>query len=360
MKFSQMTEVLCKPRHFHPGAQWRESFPDTMQRKHGILSMSASATESMKGLKITALLREREILDRVQSAFRRRELPEEVFYWFPSSVRAWVELCRSNEYRNTNRALEVLTAAAPALTKRIELAHAICGLGCGEGSKDAVLLEAFKAVRNAPSGYVGADFSQALLELALEEAKRHVLYVSGFKCDLGRDADLVEICHAATQDDKPAIFTVLGNTLGALDPREFPRRVGKHVRRNDWFLFDGEIFSEQTLAGYDNPTNHRFAWGPLTGVGITEKDGRLEFSSATVGNGLLAVTKQFIAIRDLRVNIGGEAIEIAAGEKLRMSSSIKYVSESVLLGFVERAGFQIESRWASSDGNFILACARAT
>ncbi|MFL6439073.1 MAG: L-histidine N(alpha)-methyltransferase [Terriglobales bacterium] len=314
----------------------------------------------MKGLSITALLREREILDRVQSAFRRRELPEEVFYWFPSSVRAWAELCSSSEYRNTNRALEVLTAAAPALTERIDVAHSICGLGCGEGSKDAVLLEAFKGVRNGPSGYVGADFSQALLELALEEAKRHVLYVSGYKCDLGKDADLLEVCHAATQSDTPAIFTVLGNTLGAFDPRQFPLRLRCHLRRNDWFLFDGEIFSEQTLGGYDNPTNRRFAWGPLTGVGITEEDGRLEFSSATIGDGLLAVTKQFVAIRDLRLNIGGEGIEIAAGEKLRMSSSIKYASESVLLGFVERAAFQIESRWSSSDGNFILACARTS
>jgi uncharacterized SAM-dependent methyltransferase len=160
------------------------------------------------------------------------------------------------------------------------------------------------------------------------------------------------------EHSQPVIFTVLGNTLGAFDPRQFPARLRKRLRPNDGFLFDGEIFSPETLAGYDNPTNRRFAWGPLTGVGITDEDGRLEFSSATVGDGLLAITKHFAAARDLRLNIGGEVIEIAAGEKLRMSSSIKYANQSALLGFVENAGFQVESRWSSSDGNFILACAR--
>src|SRR3954469_7869100 len=117
-----------------------------MQGKETASDMIAPANGSRNGLQITALLQESEILDRVQSAFRKRELPEEVFYWFPSSVHAWAELCRSSEYRNANRALEVLTAAAPALTERIDVAHSICGLGCGEGSKDAVLLEAFKGV----------------------------------------------------------------------------------------------------------------------------------------------------------------------------------------------------------------------
>ena len=315
----------------------------------------------MKGLKITALLREHEILDRVQSAFRKRELPEEVFYWFPSSVRAWVELCRSREYRNANRALEVLNTAAPGLTERIELAHSICGLGCGEGSKDAVLLQAFKLLPNGPSRYVGADFSQALLELALEEARKQVLYISGFKCDLSNDAHLADVCSAAIDDHHtPVIFTVLGNTLGAFDPQQFPRRLHKHLRWNDWFLCDGEIFSEQTLAGYDNPTNRQFAWGPLTGVGITEADGRLEFSTSSAADGLFAVTKHFLATRDLHLNLGGAAIDIRVGEKLRMSSSIKYASESALLGMVEAGAFKIESRWTSGDGSFVLACARPT
>jgi uncharacterized SAM-dependent methyltransferase len=319
----------------------------------------ANTTGLTRGFTVTALLKEREILDRVQSAFRERQLPEEIFYWFPSSVRAWADLCRSMEYRNANRAIEVLNTAAKELWERIGMAHSICGLGCGDGSKDAILLQSFRGQRNGPDSYVGADFSQALLELALEEAERHVLRVSGFKCDLGSDHHLESVCKAVLENRQgPVIFTVLGNTVGAFGPYEFPRRLRRHLRWNDWFLFDGEIFSEATLAGYDNPTNRRFAWGPLTGVGITEDDGRLEFSTAPAGDGLFAVTKHFIAARDVRINIGGELIEIAAGEKLRMSSSIKYANEAALLGAVEAARFRIETKWTSNDGKFVLACAK--
>ena len=135
-------------------------------------------------------------------------------------------------------------------------------------------------------------------------------------------------------------------------------RLRGHLRAQDYFLFDGEIFSDLTLAGYDNPTNRRFAWGPLTGVGINEEDGKLEFSTAAAGDGLYAVAKHFIAIRDLRINIGGKIIEIGAGEKLRMSSSIKYADEATLLGAVEAARFHIENKWTSRDGKFVLACAK--
>ena len=101
------------------------------------------------------------------------------------------------------------------------------------------------------------------------------------------------------------------------------------MRADDRLLFDGEIFSESTIAGYDNPTNRRFAWGPLAGVGITEADGKLEFSTASGGDGLFAVTKHFIAMRDVRVNAGGDAIEIRSGEKLRMSSSPRVASNAL-------------------------------
>jgi uncharacterized SAM-dependent methyltransferase len=285
-------------------------------------------------------------------------LPEEVFYWFPASVAAWTELCRSTEYRNANRAIEVLQSATPEISKKISGAQAVCGLGCGEGSKDAILLEGINKVAKRPVRYVGADFSQALLELALEEAARQGSPIAGFKCDLGNEQHLASVCAGATGDDDfPVIFTVLGNTLGAFGAQTFPNLLRREMRSNDWFVFDGEIFSEETLSGYDNPTNRRFAWGPLNGVGITEDHGKLEFATAPASDGLFAVTKHFVATRDIRVNFGGETIAIATGEKLRMSSSIKYQSESVLLECVSRAGFQIQSKWKSKDQRFVLAAA---
>jgi len=302
------------------------------------------------------LLREREIAEQLRRAFEQRYLPEHLFYWLPSSVQAWVDLCRSTEYKNANRALEVLRAAAPGLVGQYPNITTICGLGCGEGSKDRILLEAFVST-GKKLNYVAADFSQALLELAADHVDDVVASALGCKLDVFDDWHLGAIAGATQTFEGPALYSVLGNTLGAFDPRTFPARIRRDIALHDHFLFDGEIFSDSTLAGYDNPTNRRFAWGPLTGVGITENDGKLEFSTAPAGDGLFAVTKHFTANRDLRVNLGGEAVEIRAGETLRMSNSMKYANETALLDFVEAGGFRIESQWRSRDGHFVLACA---
>ncbi len=307
-------------------------------------------------LQIISLLREQDIMAQLRQAFAERYLPEYLFYWLPVSVAAWVELCRSSEYRNANRALQALRVAAPQLANDLHEIKSLCGLGCGEGSKDAVLLRAFAAAGSKLT-FVAADFSQALLELALDEVDEFTEFATGTKFDVTDDAQLAAVCNGPHELGPPTLFTVLGNTLGAFGPHRFPQRLRSQMRPGDRFLFDGEIFSSDTLAGYDNPVNRHFAWGPLTGVGITDADGQLHFATEALEDGLHAVTKHFVAARDLRVNLGGEAIEIHAGEKLKMSSSIKYGSEEVLLDCVKRAGFQVASTWKSEDRRFVLGLA---
>ena len=303
------------------------------------------------------LLREEEIAQEFAKAFTNRYLPEHLFYWLPTSVRAWVNLCRSIEYKNANRAIEVLSAAGSELVKLCSPCATLCGLGCGEGSKDRVLLEAF-AQADRRLEYVAADFSQALLELAADHVDDVAHDVMGCKLDLLRDDHLIAVTGAAQSFDGPVLYSVVGNTLGAFGPREFPARIRGHMRERDHLLFDGEIFNEQTIAGYDNPVNRRFAWGPLNGLGITEEDGQLEFTAAPLEQDLYSVNKHFTARRDLRVRVADQTLQIRAGEKLLMSGSIKYASEAALLQVVQGAGFRVDSRWRSRDGMFVLALAR--
>lgn len=315
--------------------------------------VSPSEKIASVSLHTVVCLREQQIVAELQKAFRERYLPEHLFYWLPTSVQAWIDLCRSSEYRNASRALEVLTKAAPEIARRSPEIGTICGIGCGEGSKDRILIEPFGQVN-----FIAADFSQALLEETADRMGDFTEAIWGFKLDVFQDAHLASLARLARGMERATLFSVLGNTLGAFDVKRFPARLRSLMEQQDRFLFDGEIFSETTLAGYDNPTNRRFAWGPLTGVGITEQDGRLEFATESAGDGLFAVTKHFIASRDLRVNLGGEVIEISAGEKLRMSDSIKYRNESVLMGFVESAGFEVTGKWQSKDGSFVLGYAK--
>lgn len=301
---------------------------------------------------VEVLLREQEIAGELAEAFRSRFLDERFFYWLPSSVQAWVELCSAAEYRNANRALKLLEQAAPSLPARWPEVKSLCGVGCGEGSKDRVLLEGY-AAQGSPLSYVAADFSQALVELALEAAAPTARALRGVKLDVMRDQHL-----AALAGEGPGIYSVLGNTLGAFDPDRFPARLRRILGPGDRVLFDGELFAgEETLRGYDNPANRRFAFAPLAGLGLTEDDGELRFELASGADGLQEVSKHFVARRDLQLTIGGARIAVAAGEKLRMSSSIKYADESVLRLHIEAGGFRVEQTWKSPDGRFLLAAA---
>jgi uncharacterized SAM-dependent methyltransferase len=316
---------------------------------------SSSPQVRAVGVPILALLREQEIAEQFQQAFRERYLPEHLFYWMPNSVQAWVDLCRSAAYRNASRAIEVLSIAATDLSG-LDGIRALCGIGCGEGSKDGILLKAFAAKAN-PVHYVAGDFSQSLLELAADHVKDSAASVFGCKLDIFRDEHLAALVEAVHTFKGRALFTVLGNTLGAFGPGAFSRRLRECMRHQDYFVFDGEIFSEQTLSGYDNPVNRRFAWAPLAAVGITEQDGDLDFSASPAGDGFLAVHKRFTASRDLRIVWGSNVLEIPSGATLQMSSSLKYASPATLFDAVTDAGFRIHSEWRSHDAHFVLACA---
>ncbi len=305
---------------------------------------------------VQVLLREDEIAAGFEHSLARRFLDEKFFYWLPASVRAWVDLMSAPEYRNANRALRLLQAYGGELVKLWPEVDTLCGLGCGEGSKDKILLQAF-AVAGRPLAYTAVDFSQALLELALAAADSSATELRGMKLDVMSDDHL----RALAGQGRACVFATLGNTLGAFDPRQFPRRLRQIMRPADRALFDGEIFAgESTLTGYDNPTNRRFAFSPLAGIGLTEQDGELKFELRQRSEGragLHEVAKYFVAGRDLDLRIGAFTTRLAKGEKLLMSSSLKY-DEAVFFELIERGGFAVELRAKSEDGKFLLAAAR--
>ncbi len=309
--------------------------------------------ESGQKLAIDVLLRESQIAEQLQQAFGRRFLDEKFFYWLPPSVQAWVELTRSAEYRNSNRALQVLSANANSFVRMWPEAQCLCSLGCGEGSKDRILLRAYAEADKALD-YVAADFSQALLELALTGVDSTVRSRRGVKFDVSDDAHL----QALSQGGPATIYAVLGNTLGAFGPLHFPARLREIMGTGDRALFDGEVFDEATtLQGYDNPTNRRFAFAPLAGMGLTERDGKLHFELRRGSGGVHEVTKFFVAAHDLEVRVAGSVLHLRTGEEILMSSSIKY-DEDAFYPLIENGGFMIELAAKSEDGKFLLAGTR--
>ena len=50
-------------------------------------------------MNIEVLLTESEIAQEFADSMEARDLPEKFFYWFPLSVRAWLELVRDKKYQ---------------------------------------------------------------------------------------------------------------------------------------------------------------------------------------------------------------------------------------------------------------------
>jgi uncharacterized SAM-dependent methyltransferase len=304
---------------------------------------------------IDVLLSENQIAEELAAALANRNLPEKFFYWFPTSVRAWINLCSDGAYRNFMRSQTLLQNHAAALVAHMPAGDIeVISLGAGQGVKDLLVLEQLRAAGRAPH-YVPVDASQALLEMACGLAAALGFSCRGVKADLDNAEHLMKLPRLS--NEPPRLMMILGNTLGAFDPIAYSARLSRLLRPQDHLLIDGEIFSaEVTMSGYDNPLNRQFAFGPLRSIGLQEpRDGALEFASDTDSrrSGLYRVRKHFRAARDLELLIAGETIHLQAGQKIEMSWSYKYAREA-FLGLLQEAGISPAAQYVSDDGRFLM------
>ena len=160
----------------------------------------------------------------------------------------------------------------------------------------------------------------------------------------------------AILDEKPRLIMMLGNTLGAFDPLKFTTKLDKIMRPQDFLILDGELFNQTyTLAGYDNPINRKFAFGPLSSVGLSEpKDGRLPIQTDIDDRqpGLYRIRKHFQASRDLKIMLAGETVQILSDSNIEMSWSYKY-DRDALAGLITSSGMQLEAEYLSEDKRFL-------
>src|SRR6266852_5142260 len=87
---------------------------------------------------VRSLLTEKELADEFVAAFASRLLPEKFFYWFPLSVRAWLDLCGDGDYRNYVRSRSLIATSASELAVLAPSGPLeMLSLGSGQGDKDA-------------------------------------------------------------------------------------------------------------------------------------------------------------------------------------------------------------------------------
>lgn len=310
-------------------------------------------------LEIDVLLTEQRLTEEFLAGLEDRYLAEKFFYWFPLSVKAWLDLCQKTQpYPNYSRSFQLVSTHAGEIARWCSSTEVeVIGLGAGQGDKDLVVLDAFR--RNGRTvRYRPVDSSQALLEMAVSRAREAGFQVRGLKADV-EDPRTGELLNASAIE--PRLYLVLGNSLGIIDPVKFLTLLVACLRPEDHLLLDGEIYSPQmTIQGYDNPVNRWFAFAPLASLGLEEgSDGSLVFESRedTRYEGLHLVGKHFVAARELRILVAGHWVELRAGEKIEMNGSWKYSAEGFLNLLEKSGGFKPLQKFPSHDERFLMVLA---
>ena len=305
-------------------------------------------------IQIDILLSEDQIAQEFMDALERHDLPEKFFYWFPLSIRAWINLCGDGAYRNYVRSHSVLQNHAAEIVSMLPSEPIeLISLGAGQGTKDFLIMEHLQK-QGKYLNYRPVDASQGLLEIACQSAKDKNFACRGLKADLNNDYHLKEM--QAILDEKPRLIMMLGNTLGAFDPLKFATKLDNIMRPQDFLILDGELFNQtDTLAGYDNPINRQFAFGPLSSVGLSEpNDGRLHIQTDVDNRqaGLYRIRKHFQASRDLKIMLAGETVQILSDTNIEMSWSYKY-DRDALTGLITSSGMQLAAEYLSTDKRFM-------
>jgi len=303
---------------------------------------------------IDILLSEDQIAQEFLEALENHELPEKFFYWFPLSIRAWINLCGDGAYRNYARSHSVLQTHAADLVSMLPSGLIeLISLGAGQGTKDFLIMEQLQK-QGKYSNYRPVDASQGLLEIACRSAQNKNFACRGLKADLNNEAHLKDM--QTILDDKPRLIMMLGNTLGAFDPLKFAIKLDTMMRPDDFLILDGELFNQtDTITGYDNPINRQFAFGPLSSIGLSEPDdGRLHIDTDLDNRqpGLYRIRKHFQVARDLKIMLAGETVRLLSDTNIEMSWSYKYDRDS-LIGLITSSGLQLVAEYASTDKRFL-------
>jgi uncharacterized SAM-dependent methyltransferase len=307
-------------------------------------------------MRIDTLLTERMLAEAFAAALHARRLDEKFFYWFPLSVRAWLALCSDGAYRNYVRSRSLVARSAQELAGLLGPGPVeVLSLGAGQGDKDVLLLQALRSAGDI--SYLPVDASQALLEIAVAAGTATAVPTRGVK------ADITQPEHLSALQPEPGsarrLVLLLGNTLGAFDPVEQAKAIRAVLRPGDLLLADGEVYAgAQTLAGYDNPLNRRFAWAPLAAVGLREADGDLVFVDREDARrpGCYALAKHFEAGRVCEALVGGEPLPLARGDRVFMNHSYKYTPRA-FLRVLSEAGLRPQWQATSEDGRFLMVLA---
>jgi len=208
-----------------------------------------------------------------------RPLPTSLLYTTPSGGSNWLQLCKDASFTSHHDAVNFWRSS-----RGNDVARAVIGqlgrldfdyisLGCGDGNKDAYLLEHWLRA-DADLTYYPYDISYELLVAALSHTlgqlpkeAREPLRVKAVLADFSRLDLMGEVF---MQRSSPNVISLLGNNLAALDDElRFLAEIRERMSKEDLLILEARLTTEESVnIGSGSDAELNFYFGPLLDLGI--------------------------------------------------------------------------------------------
>ncbi len=271
--------IKLKGLRYHPGRE------DVFER---------GDAEHLERIADSALyvLEPRDSVDELKKAVLRGErVPAKFQFAQPDGGRHWLSLCRTDNYKyfeqakahlRKNRTLLAKLACEAADTAALDL----ISLGCGDGSKDELLLQAL-APHLAESEhlyYYPIDISDILLVETIRRISKSGMAHDDFRCKavLGDFTNLRAFATITGYRSNPNLFSVLGNTLGSFDESAILSGISNAMLAGDLVLIEANIGDPQdSIALLEDDPSRQWDLSTLDALGIQRDSCDLKYQAKT-------------------------------------------------------------------------------
>ena len=291
---------------------------------------------------------------------RPRYIPPKFFYDARGS-QLFDQITALPEYYLTRAEVEVLTANAQEIARRVGTGSLLVEPGGGSCAKVRILLEGLR-----PCAYVPMDISREHLRAAAEQVAAEFpwLEVHAACTDFTR---AMELPAGAPEGPRVAFFP--GSSIGNFDPAAavgFLAAVAELVGPGGFLLIGVDLKKDRAVldAAYDDAAGVTAAFN-LNLLARINRELGADFDlgawrhRAFYDEARGRVEMHLLSQREQTVHVAGEAFVFAAGETLHTENSYKYGVEE-FQGLAARAGFRPEAVWKDARGLFSVHLLRAT
>lgn len=288
-----------------------------------------------------------------------RQLPSKYLYDALGSA-LFDAICQLPWYRITRAETALLAADARAMLPPGPQPHIVAELGCGNGDKLAVLLEA----SGTPCRELHLiDMSTDALERArhrLRAARVDAIHTHPFGYEEGFRRAM-----AMRRPGSPLTVLFLGSNIGNFDPpasRELLTSLRRLLCPGDALLLGTDLTKSERdlLAAYDDPLQVTAAFNRNLLRRINDELGGTfdldAFGHRAVWNeGESRIEMHLVSLRRQRAAVGAAGLEIAfaEGDYIWTESSYKYTPEAVA-AHGAAAGFGMAGQWIDSGARFAV------